>query len=209
MADPKTKIPPTQADDGDALFAAMADDAIRRMLDEGDAPPARAVTPAATTLPEVELDPDEAAALAAGEDEHHGPEQGVTTMPSDAELDALLRGEEPAALAEPVEAAADEPELTRDQAAPSPAAAALAAELDAEPVAPTAPVAPAVVPAATKVEAGPAKPRGTPLWLAPLVWLNAPLSRAPQPARDALGKVGLVTLLNAAAVIVYALVIRR
>ena len=203
----------------DAFFAEMADGAIRRML--GNEP-----TDAAEALAEVTLDPEEEAALAAAEAGESGGDADAeedaaedaaedaeedavrTTMPTDEELDALLRGEA-APPASPAKAAP--PELFEE--APSPAGAALAAEMDEKPAAAAAPApappkaAPVVAPAADAAvrDATP----GTPLWLAPLVWVNAPLRRAPRPVRDAIGKVGLVTLLNAAAVIVYAVVIRR
>lgn len=46
-------------------------------------------------------------------------------------------------------------------------------------------------------------------WLAPLLWLNAPLRGTPHSLRESIGKLALLTLLNAVAVLVYALVIRR
>lgn len=46
-------------------------------------------------------------------------------------------------------------------------------------------------------------------WLAPLLWLNAPLRAAPQSLRESVGKIALLALLNAVAVLVYVLVIRR
>jgi hypothetical protein len=48
-----------------------------------------------------------------------------------------------------------------------------------------------------------------PLLLRPLEWLNAPLAFLPEPARNALGKVAIVTLFNALAVLAYVLIFRK
>jgi hypothetical protein len=45
--------------------------------------------------------------------------------------------------------------------------------------------------------------------LRPLVWINSPLDAWPDAVRDAIGKIGLITLFNAAAVIAYVLIFRR
>lgn len=51
--------------------------------------------------------------------------------------------------------------------------------------------------------------RPLPLWLKPLEWLNAPLAACPESLRDALGKVGILTLVNSLAIIAYVLLFRR
>lgn len=48
-----------------------------------------------------------------------------------------------------------------------------------------------------------------PLLLRPLEWMSAPLADAPDTVRDFMGKVAIVTLVNAAAVLVYVLVFRK
>ena len=48
-----------------------------------------------------------------------------------------------------------------------------------------------------------------PFYLRPLVWLNAPMDALPEAAREAIGKVALLTLFNAVAVMIYVLVFRR
>jgi len=48
-----------------------------------------------------------------------------------------------------------------------------------------------------------------PFFLRPLEWLSAPLDPWPDQIRDLLGKVGLMTLINALAVIAYVLIFRR
>lgn len=47
-----------------------------------------------------------------------------------------------------------------------------------------------------------------PLLLRPLVWLNAPLNLLPDPLRNAVGKVALITLFNALGVLTYVLIFR-
>lgn len=49
----------------------------------------------------------------------------------------------------------------------------------------------------------------TPLYLKPLVWINAPLNSSPALVRQILGKVGLVTLVNALAVLTYVIFFRK
>jgi hypothetical protein len=48
-----------------------------------------------------------------------------------------------------------------------------------------------------------------PLYLKPLVWLNAPLSLLPQTVRELVGKVALLTLFNATAVLIYVVLFRK
>ena len=205
-----------EADEGERFFADVADDAVRSLM---GGPRREAATPP-PSLPEVGLDPDEEAALA-------GDVNGPAEMPSDDELDALLRGEAPdetaydgrpdaqdlaqAALAAEARDAATPDDHESDEPM-SAAASALAAELDAE-LSEHAPAdpdpRPAAVVTAETPESPAGKPSGTPLWVRPLVWLNAPLSALPSPLRDAMGKIGLVTTLNAAAILLYVAVIRR
>jgi hypothetical protein len=48
-----------------------------------------------------------------------------------------------------------------------------------------------------------------PLFLRPLEWLSAPLDPWPDQLRDALGKIGLLTLVNALGVLAYVLLFRK
>jgi hypothetical protein len=48
-----------------------------------------------------------------------------------------------------------------------------------------------------------------PLVLKPLVWINAPFAAVPEGAREALGKVAIVTLVNAIGVLAYVLIFRK
>lgn len=55
----------------------------------------------------------------------------------------------------------------------------------------------------------PSNPGPPPLYLKPLIWINAPLDNCPVVIRQMLGKVGIVTLLNALAVLTYVLFFRK
>ena len=50
---------------------------------------------------------------------------------------------------------------------------------------------------------------GAPWYLKPLIWLNAPFAVLPEPVREALGKIGILTFANAIAVFAYLLIFRR
>jgi hypothetical protein len=56
---------------------------------------------------------------------------------------------------------------------------------------------------------GPQDPDHLPIYLKPLVWINAPLDSCPSVIRPMLGKVGIVTLLNALAVLTYVVFFRK
>lgn len=57
---------------------------------------------------------------------------------------------------------------------------------------------------------GPIEEEGAlPVYLKPLEWLNAPLDLLPSAARDVLGQVAILTLVNAIAVLIYVFVFRK
>lgn len=111
----------------------------------------------------------------------------------------------------------------------APEAAPAVAQAPAPVAAPTvAPPAPSVVeePAATSalersaldapmpaveilVEGHEAEDESLPWYLKPLEWINAPLDSLPDPLRELIGKLGLLTLFNACAVLVYVYVFRK
>ena len=114
-----------------------------------------------------------------------------------------------AAVLAPVEAAPVEAAVAT--AEPPPPVAAPAADLDAV-LSAAAAEKPAASPAAPAIPAqldlgGPA-PRWS-LLLRPLVLINAPLDSYPDRVREAVGKVAVVTLVNAVAVIAYVVIFRR
>lgn len=58
-------------------------------------------------------------------------------------------------------------------------------------------------------DAVPQDPDHLPIYLKPLIWINAPLDSCPPVIRPMLGKVGIVTLLNALAVLTYVIFFRK
>ena len=74
--------------------------------------------------------------------------------------------------------------------------------------------APAAAAAAIKGQAAGAVVDATddgplPLYLKPLEWINAPLEACPSALRDFIGKAAIITLVNAAAVLLYVMLFRR
>jgi hypothetical protein len=150
-----------------------------------------------------------------------GPEPGAAKSADDLlsqlagdEIDRLLAENE----SEPTAAAPAAPD-----GAPSPAAVPAAVDLDAvlktaaadrsPPAEKQALHAPASQPVAKldnspQIELGPA-PKRLPLFLRPLEWLSSPLDPWPDQFRDILGKAGLITLINALAVLAYVLLFRK
>lgn len=89
------------------------------------------------------------------------------------------------------------------------------ANVPAQPPAPSAAVAPP--PVAPEIATGTAEREALrdelveslPFYLKPLEWLNAPLHFLSERMREALGKVAIVTLVNAIAVLLYAILFRK
>jgi hypothetical protein len=133
---------------------------------------------------------------------------GVTPpiAPVDDQLDALFNGLTPAqaqarSAADLQGAPALTQEVTPGESEKSPVGA-----LAPSPAATPAPGAEEVA-AVLDPEAYP--DTSLPLLLRPLEWINAPFNALPEAVREALGKVALVTLFNAIAVLVYVLVFRK
>ena len=216
----------------DALLTDLMDEAMQGMLTA--APPALDRNPRQDAEEDFgpALTPAETAALADVAAEASGVvESGGDAMPTDEELAALFAEPftEPPTLPQGLpeaylgrwegssDALAVARELERDEAHGREEADSDAIEADvaleargsvnlAEPPAPEDEAVAAVL-GIRPPEPIVASPQRHPWWLAPLVWLNAPLA-APW-ARETAGKLGLLLLLNAVAVLVYVLVIRR
>jgi hypothetical protein len=120
----------------------------------------------------------------------HPPQPGVSAAGPDADSADTSAAERAGLMAPAAAAAAGSP---RSQPAAAPAAAITA----------SAP-APARAAAAPEPDAGP-----LPIYLRPLEWINAPLESCPQPVRDFVGKAAIITLANAAAILIYVLLFRR
>ena len=52
-------------------------------------------------------------------------------------------------------------------------------------------------------------PAAVPFYLKPLVWLNAPMMLLPEELRDAMGKIAIMTMVNAVAVYTYVMLFRK
>jgi hypothetical protein len=192
LDDPIESLPDLNepADEADQLLADMADDAIDRMLAGG----AIDTTPPAPPVPAEE---------ASGDD------------PDAAENDALLTDAERAALDMDAAPQLDDEvseedldRLLRGETTPNPTsdADAVAGELDAT-AAIDAQFATTSV-ASPAAEAEPAAAYPSTWWVKPFIWLDAPLNKTAPSTRDSVGKIAIVTGLNAVAVIAYVVVFR-
>lgn len=175
---------PDAAGEADDLLASMADDAIDRMLAAGRVRKTSAAPEQDMTLSAVERS-------ALPGIVRRAPVATVPLPRSEAELDAMLAGGSSAAGCfaiddDAAQALSDELELDALQSAPAAVpqseSGAQAVDLDAD---------------------TPAAPSRQARWLLPLIWLNAPLNSAAPTVRDAVGKVALLTLLNAAGLFIY------
>ena len=199
LPDPLQAPPEGAKTSTDELLAQLAGDEIDRLLaevDSGQPPVSRAPFHVGPPVgPEKELKADAAAPAPPAAAEL--PKPGPVEMDVAAEMDALFS----AATAKD-EAAAAEAKAAVAAAAAEAEAETTAAERDGL----KAPVtlAPAQQPAAAADDDAP-----LPIYLRPLEWLNAPLALLPESVRDIVGKFAIVTLLNAAAILVYVLVVRR
>ena len=195
-----------EVDDQAALAAAplppRANAALSRPIDlDGTPDPAAAAPP--PTLPD-----DEAAGrLAAAPDQPdvtaeldaffksavHPPADATASASSDA-VDATPAVQDPevSPSTEPLEtSAAERAGLNAPAPDPAPQTAASAA--------------PTPIPAAPQADDA----EVLPLYLKPLEWINAPLTACPSALRDFIGKAAIITLVNAAAVLVYVMLFRR
>lgn len=213
LPDPLQAPPQGAKTSTDELLAQLAGDEIDRLLAEADAsqPPNSRAPFHVAPPPRPETEPEAAAEAAApaplASQPQEPPVPSSTTADVSAEMDALFS----AAIAkdQPAEAAPGD-----DAAA---AVAGAAAEAEAET---TAAERAGLQPRSASFDADgsfaqPApEPEADedaplPLYLRPLEWLNAPLALLPESMRDIVGKIAILTLLNAAAILTYVLVVRR
>lgn len=73
--------------------------------------------------------------------------------------------------------------------------------------------APDIPPAPTAPQTGSQSPANgdelLPLYLRPLEWINAPLAACPEHVRDAIGKIAILTTINALSILAYLLFLRK
>ncbi|MGB7158608.1 MAG: hypothetical protein WBD40_11115 [Tepidisphaeraceae bacterium] len=178
----------------DALFSEITAEQPNPAATEAptEAPTPTASMPAAPIAKEEPADPD--AVMSALRDDPE-PKAIVAPEPAKSAPVAPISGSEPAAASAIVAAPSTERETTRADRAgladPDPA--------DALPG-----------PGELKALAAPVEDdRPLPVYLKPLEWMNAPLNFLPQGARDVLGQIAILTLVNAIAVLIYVFVFRK
>ena len=195
LPDPLQAPPEGAKTSTDELLAQLAGDEIDRLLAEADGGPPPAsrapfhialpTRPGHDARPEAPTDRDAPAPVV------ETTKPGPTELDVAAEMDALFT----AAAAKDAAAVADakaraEAETTAAERDGLKAAAALSSP-SAAPVLPADDDAP------------------LPVYLRPLEWLNAPLTLLPESVRDVVGKIAIITLLNAAVILAYVMVVRR
>jgi hypothetical protein len=218
LPDPLADAPAAQAASADDLIAQMADEAIDQLIADADrgAPPAASLVvdapfPAGETVEPLDQPPaHEPAASATLADVF---ERAMADAESS---EAGTLADEASPLAQPTYEPTPESNgiLELDSASPDESRASDAAgntvATQTEPASLSANDSHADVKALLAGDPSPNAVSGRPgvaLW--PLILLNAPFARLPASTRDVLGQVGIVTLVNAIAVLVYVLFLRR
>ena len=186
----------------DELLAQLAGEEIDRLLAEADAEPTPAPAQSSPTSssPHPDLAPNPSAAITPGS------ERAVAAQLDD--LFAQLTQESPEAPA----AAAAAPDARQDvaQVAPATAFGAEDATTSAERGALNAASGTGAAPAEDlNVVLSRIEDIRLPFYLRPLEWLSAPLNACPEHVRDVIGKIAIVTAVNALAVLAYVLFFRR
>jgi hypothetical protein len=194
----------------DDLLAQMAGEEIDRLLADADEPRERTLKslsqpkPKQPTEPETQVDRLTAAVESAKSQQVEPAAVIEPTAPASSEGPRIAI--EPSAPA-PKASAAGLPALEEDGATSIDEREALALALEENaPIPDAQPIAlefPEVDPPTGNADGS------LPFYLKPLEWLNAPLDACPEAVRGVVGKVALLTLFNAAAVLVYVIVFRK
>ncbi len=230
LPDPLNVAPLGNAPNADELLSQLAGDQIDRMLADNDVEreisdaPIASLSPAPSEDTDTESDPATQVARQA----HAIPPAGERDI--DTELDALFQDVRSAQAAEaplptaptsplPHDNIPTVPVVNRESEAPPPSTLAANDDLHAlaERAALTAPLPeneadPLLKTSVTTPDDEDESEENSPhvpLLLLPLEWFNAPFAHLPTAVRDMLGKIGLLTLFNAAAVLIYLLLFRR
>jgi hypothetical protein len=214
LPDPLQAPPGEARTSADDLLAQLAGDEIDRLLAEAEAGEPKStrapfhVAPPPNPKDDVEpavLPPAAAAPAPDPVPSPAEPEPAPPALDVAAEMDALFSAavaKDEADAAEAVAAGAAEAEA-ETSAAERAGLATPAGLAPANVAAKPSPPAPATATEAANDDAP------LPLLLRPLEWLNAPLAILPESVREAVGKIAIVTLLNAAAILAYVLVVKR
>ena len=212
------QAPPVNASNTDDLLAQLAGEEIDRLLAEADtgAPPATPPSAPAAEPAGKSPEPVPVSATAPAAQPNASANSSVTSAELDDLLGQLDVAAPPAAQKGtlPVSAA---PAPVPQQAVPQPVPEEhpVAAEMD-EDARMTAGVGALAAPviAAAKGEAADLTPKvsrqstGLPIYYRPLEWVNAPLSSCPDQVRDTIGKIAILTTVNALSVLAYVLIFR-
>ena len=217
LPDPMQSPPPGTQTSTDDLLAQLAGEEIDRLLSEADGsePAPAAAKPAPTPL---EFPPDPTSAAPAGNGavniDPGAPAPPLPELDVTAELDELFssaiakdKTADEAAGASDATAVARGP-VASPEDLPAGTTAAERAGLST-PVADTAKAEGAADAAAHPLADVADLNRPLPAYLRPLEWLNAPLASSPPSIRDLIGKAAIITLFNAAAILVYVMLFRR
>jgi len=181
LPDPLEKPPPASATSADDLLAQLAGDEIDRLL--ADADNGKSPAPAAPP-PTVVESPGPALAPVA---------QAIVAEPEPAPISSPKPAAEPIATVPAAEVQAAQSPVEPDEIETgSPERTALAANELAQ--------------QSTDLRIGEDQ---LPFFLKPLVWLSSPLDSAPEAWREMIGKVAILTMVNAIAVLAYVIIFRR
>lgn len=217
---------PAGANNADDLLAQLAGEEVDRLLSEADVeavPGADPLHPANIDLPaQPAAIPDQEPSLDQLFDQFDGPQPAPSAAPNQSIEESLTQRAQD--LIEQARLEAGQ-QVALDPASTEPSAAAdLAAEMDADEQAhlaamlrvnsadpqPAALIDEAQVEAAAAQEADESPiEQSVPFVVRLLEWINSPLANLSETARHALGKVALVTTVNALAVLLYVLLFRR
>ena len=209
LPDPLETPPPATAGGTDDLLAQLAGDEIDRLLADADAapaPPPRRFTPAA---PSNLVSQDRTVQAA--------PAPLAASPDSDVELAAALNSllsetEEKLPSAKPDAIASGNADSMHLAGSIEEISAAELAEAETSSRERDAlhPDFPATEDAALdSLPTDDSDDNSLPFYLLPLEWINAPLANTSESVREAIGKIAILTLFNAAAVLIYVLFIRR
>ena len=191
------RVSPASTDD---LLAQWAGEEIERLLSESDADAAPASPgPSLSDAPAPTPLPPKAEASAPLASAPASPAPRAT----DQDLSALF------SQLEAPDAATKKPQEKSASALAADAAPSVADELSREMDEDAAVAVPSPEAAGAKTEAVPKAVSGDPLVLRVLAWVNAPLDSFPDHVREVVGKIAILTTVNALSVLVYVLFFRR
>jgi hypothetical protein len=203
--------PPATAAGTDDLLAQLAGEEIDRLLaeSESDNPPPKQQDPPATQEPLLPVATTDSAAPAnpevspAAQMEGYLEKLATASAVGPNEIDPVTRLAQPAAAVDPAKlSAATATPLDDDETLAAERGALNTVEPDVAPVE-------AVIAAGLSAETTIRSEAKVPVYLRLLGWLNVPLDSCSDTTRDLIGKIAILTAVNALSVLVYVLFFRR